>query len=146
MKRILNFLFMESKKVTASPELSEQTWPLEKGKYTDLSYLRKQTKGNQELMKKMILLYLKQTPELLNTIKQGTAEKDWVTVNTAVHKMIPSFWMMGIDSVFEKMSKTLQEHTSKNEFTEEIPELVSKLEEGCMLACKELQVAVERLG
>lgn len=145
MKRILNFLFMESKKVTIAPDVT-QTWPFEKGKYTDLSYLRKQTKGNQELMKKMITLYLKQTPELLNTIKEGTEVKDWVTVNTAVHKMIPSFWMMGIDPVFEKMSKTLQEHTSKNEFTEEIPQLVLQLEAGCLLACKELEVTMISLG
>ncbi len=109
------------------------------GLYTNLDYLRKQSKGNPVLMKKMIEIYLRQTPELLNLIKQGIEEKDWASVYTSVHKMIPSFWMMGIDSRIEKIAKIIQEHASNKEYTEEIPNLFSQLEDGSLQACKELK-------
>src|ERR1044072_2276295 len=87
--------------------------PVMSGKHVDLTYLFKQAKGNPELIKKMTSLYLKQTPELLDTIIKGTEEKNWPEVNTAVHKMIPSFWLMGIDPSLALIAKTIQEYSSK---------------------------------
>ncbi|MBC7382558.1 MAG: hypothetical protein H7296_06115 [Bacteroidia bacterium] len=126
-------------------EISQNNPPIpedNREQYVNLSYLRKLTKNNKELMNKMIVLYLKQTPELLINIKNGIKEKDWETVHGAIHKMIPSFWMMGIDPAYEAMAKTLQDYASKKENLEEIPQLYFKINEECLLACKELEKTV----
>ena len=53
----------------------------------------------------MIGLYLKQTPPLINQMKQGLHDKDWDSVYTAAHKLIPSFSIMGIHKDFEDLCK-----------------------------------------
>jgi PAS domain S-box-containing protein len=105
----------------------------------DLTYLKNRTKSNQELMLEMIGIYLEQTPQLVSQMKQSLQEKDWVSLYAAVHKMIPSFYIMGIHKDFENMAKQVQEYTSTKLHLDEIPEMVEKLENVCSQACEELK-------
>jgi len=109
-------------------------------KCTDLHYLIRRTKSNPELMMQMISLYLEQTPTLINDMKQSLLDKDWHLLYTTVHKMIPSFSIMGISTDFENMAKQVQEYASKQLETDGIPELVFQIETVCKQACKELEV------
>ena len=59
----------------------------------------------------MIALYLEQTPSLISKMKQSLSDKDWDSLYTAVHKMIPSFSIMGINKDFEEMAKKIQEYS-----------------------------------
>lgn len=112
---------------------------VEKIKYIDLDYLNHKTKSNPTLMMEMISLYLAQTPELINTIKQSLEEVNWQLLAAAAHKMIPSFSIMGIHSDFENMAKKIQELAIAQEKPEEIYKFVLQLEEVCLQACTELQ-------
>lgn len=105
----------------------------------DLDYLTHRTKSNPALMMEMIALYLEQTPPLINTMKLSLQNKDWTSLYAAVHKMIPSFSIMGISSDFENMAKKVQEYASTQKQTEEITEMVLQLENICTQACIELQ-------
>jgi CheY-like chemotaxis protein len=111
----------------------------ENDKCTDLDYLNRRTKSNPVLMMEMISLYLKQTPTLIATMKQGLKNKDWESLYTAVHKMIPSFSIMGISTEFEDMAKKVQEYASTQQQTKGIPEMVLQLENVCVQACEELE-------
>ncbi|MEI7662924.1 MAG: PAS domain S-box protein, partial [Bacteroidota bacterium] len=71
---------------------------------TDLEYLIRRTKSNPKLMMEVISLYLDQTPVLISAMKQSFRDKDWTSLHAAVHKMIPSFAIMGISSDFENMA------------------------------------------
>jgi CheY-like chemotaxis protein len=108
-------------------------------KCVDLSFLDRRTKSNPALMMEMISLYLVQTPPLINMMKQSFHNKDWKTLYSAVHKMIPSFSIMGISTDFENMAKKLQEFAANQEQPDGISELVLKLELVCIQACKELE-------
>ena len=110
-----------------------------KVKYTDLDYLSRRTKSNPALMMEMISLYLEQTPVLISNMKKGLHEKDWDRLYKAVHKMIPSFLIMGISSDFENMAKLVQEYAGSHIKSEGIPDLVLKLETVCVQACEELK-------
>ena len=111
-----------------------------KGKYTDLVYLMQRTKSNPALMMEMISLYLEQTPPLVDAMKQSMKNKDWNALYSAVHKMIPSFSIMGINPDFENMAKKVQEFASTQQQVEGISELVLQLENVCTQACKELEM------
>jgi len=117
-------------------------------KYTDLDYLIRRTKSNPILMMEMISLYLEQTPPLIIAMKQSLKDKDWNSMYTAVHKMIPSFSIMGISADFENMAKKVQEYTRLNDNagqantqqqSDGIQEMVLQLENVCVQACKELE-------
>ena len=113
--------------------------PAYRSKYVDLTYLCKRTKDNPELMMEMIALYLKQTPPLIKQMKQGLYDKDWASVYTAAHKLIPSFSIMGIHQDFEDAAKKIQEYSGTQKHLEEIQELVTQIENVCSKACEKLE-------
>jgi len=106
---------------------------------TDLAYLVSITKCDAKLMMEMIALYLEQTPRLVETIKKSLQEKDWGSMHTAAHKMIPSFSIMGISPEFEAMSKKLQDYAGAKDQLTEIKGLVLQVENICAQACTELE-------
>ena len=108
-------------------------------KYVNLEYLNKRTKSNPKLMEEMITLYLEQTPKLVHDIKTSIENKDWESLNSAVHKMIPSFSIMGMSPDFENMAKKIQEFASTQQELAEINTLVLQLENVCLEACGELE-------
>ena len=106
---------------------------------TDLDYLAHRTKSNPQLMMQMIALYLEQTPPLISAMKHGFQDKDWHSLYSAVHKLIPSFSIMGISADFENMAKKIQEFASTQKQTEGIAELVIQLENVLEQSCEELE-------
>ncbi|WP_269222754.1 PAS domain S-box protein [Flavobacterium sp. IMCC34518] len=118
---------------------------IEREKCINLDYLNHRTKSNPKLMIEMIGLYLQQTPELINTLKKSLLNQDWSLLNAAIHKMIPSFSIMGIHSDFEIMAKKIQEFVVIQQKNEEMEDMVLQLENVCLQACKELELELEIL-
>jgi len=114
-------------------------------KCIDLEYLIHRTKSNPKLMMEMISLYLEQTPPLIKVMKQSFHDKDWASLQAAVHKMIPSFSIMGISSDFENMAKKIKEYASSQQQSDGIPALVLQVEAVCNQACKELKEELNRI-
>ncbi len=112
---------------------------IEKSKCINLAYLMDRTKSDPKLMMEMISLYIEQTPPLINAMKKSFGDKDWKSLHAAVHKMIPSFSIMGISIDFENMAKKVQEYASTQQQAAGIPEMILQLENVCRQACTELQ-------
>ena len=108
-------------------------------KYTDLNYLIRRTKANPVLMMEMISLYLEQTPPLISALKQSWREKEWSLLYAAVHKMIPSFAIVGISSDFEEMAKKIQDYAKNQQQSDGISDMVLEIENVCVHACEELE-------
>ncbi|MFA9390159.1 MAG: ATP-binding protein [Prolixibacteraceae bacterium] len=123
----------------------EQNTIRESQKCIDLEYLIKHTRSNPELMMKMITIYLQQTPPLITTMKLSLEANDWELLYSAVHKLIPSFSIMGINNEFEIMAKQVQEYAQKQLASEKLPKLVLQLETVCKQACKELEVEYDTI-
>ena len=108
-------------------------------KCTNLDYLKLRTKSNKALIMEMISLYLEQTPPLINTMEQCIHTKDWDLLYATVHKLIPSFSIVGINADFENMAKKVQEYAGTQQQTDRIYDLVKQLESVCNQACIELE-------
>ena len=112
----------------------------------DLSHLSHRTNSNPKLMMEMIALYLAQTPPLIVAMNEGLHEKDYSKLQSAVHKMIPSFSIMGISKDFENIAIKVQEDVDNiQRHKHEMHESVSKLEEVCTAACEELEREFNRI-
>lgn len=109
-----------------------------KNRCIDLAYLSRRTKSNPTLMIEMISLYLEQTPPLISLMKQSFLDNDWHSLHAAVHKIIPSFSIMGIGMNFENMARKVQDFAKNKSQTEEVRDLVMQLENVCTQACNEL--------
>jgi PAS domain S-box-containing protein len=110
----------------------------EKLKYVDLSYLNQRTKSNPQLMMEMISLYLDQTPVLINEMKKNFTEKNWDGLSAAVHKIIPSFSIMGISNDYETLARKIYESTKAQQAMDDIENMLRTLEDVCTYACSEL--------
>ena len=123
---------------------SENT-PLKLIKYTDLGYLVQKTKNNPAMIAEMIEAFLEQTPPLVSSMKKSLLDKDWDTLHGAVHKMIPSFAIMGMSADFENMAKKIQDYARSEQQLGDIHDMVTQLENACINACKELEAEFKRI-
>ncbi|MDP1810929.1 MAG: ATP-binding protein [Sediminibacterium sp.] len=114
-------------------------------KCIDLNYLMRRTKSSPALMMEMISLYLEQTPPLIDAMKSSFKNNDWTLLHATVHKMIPSFSIMGINSDFEKIAKKIQDYAGAQLQHKGISEMVVQLENVCVQACKELEEEFNRI-
>jgi hypothetical protein len=96
-------------------------------------------------MAEMISIYLEQTPPLISAMKQSFRDKDWESLYSTIHKMIPSFSIVGIGINFENMAKKVQDYASSQQQADEIPAMVLQLENVCGQACRELQDELIRI-
>jgi PAS domain S-box-containing protein len=119
--------------------------PIKRYNFVDLSYLTKRTKGNKDLMIEMIGLYLEQTPPLISIMKKSLFDKDWKSLSGAVHKMIPSFAIMGINKDFENLAKKIQHFENPMQNENELGHMVLHLEVVCSRACDELTTEYNEL-
>lgn len=72
-------------------------------------------------------------------MKQSLHNKDWNLLATTVHKIIPSFSIVGISADYENMAKKIQEYAGTTQHTDRIQDLVPQIEIVCNKACKELE-------
>ncbi|MHB1148196.1 MAG: hypothetical protein ACYC01_11465, partial [Lutibacter sp.] len=63
----------------------------------------------------------------------------------AVHKLIPSFAIIGINADFENKAKKVQEYAKTEQNIVEIPSLVIQLDKVCTQACIELTEVFDEL-
>lgn len=108
-------------------------------KCINLDYLKNLTKSDPKLMAEMIKLYLDQTPGLVHMMNQSFTSRNWKSLYDAVHKMIPSFLIMGISPDFENIAKIVQDFASIQLSEKGIPEMIKQLDNVCTQACAELQ-------
>jgi len=107
-------------------------------KCINLDYLIHRTKSDPVLIMEMIALYLEQTPTLVLAMKESLKNDDWIGLHAAVHKLIPSFSIMGISGDYEDMAKRVKDFSVYQQQKENIPGLVLQIEEICNRACVEL--------
>lgn len=110
----------------------------EKLKCINLEYLKKRTKSNPVLIKEMILAYLEQTPPLIDALKESSQNKNWELLKTTIHKLTPSFSIMGMHKNFEEMAKKIQNYATTLQQTDSIYEMVDELESVLSQSLEEL--------
>jgi PAS domain S-box-containing protein len=144
-KKILSFVKNKELNINGFKNITTNKEEEEIRRYTDLTYLHQRTKSNATLIAEMIEAYLEQTPPLILVMKNSFQQKDWNTLHAAVHKMIPSFSIVGMSKEYEAMAQKVQQYSNALEQIEDLAGLVSTLEEACTHACKELKEELDKI-
>ncbi|MGI4871714.1 MAG: ATP-binding protein [Janthinobacterium lividum] len=120
----------------------------------NFDYLKRITKSDAR-MAEMIGLYLQEIPQLVQTMKQTIAEKDWISLKRATHSIIPTFATMGMNSEFEDIAKSIQGMAvslisvgdgASQETMTGLLSLFSRIETACALAAQELAEKLHALS
>jgi PAS domain S-box-containing protein len=115
-----------------------------KERCTNLDYIKQITKSDEVLIAEMMHVYLDHIPVLMNIITESFEAKNWKSLYDAVHKMIPSFHLMGMSSDFEDMAKEIQDFASGPMPDDALLnsgmfDMIRELESVCSQACYELR-------
>jgi PAS domain S-box-containing protein len=114
--------------------------PREKlSKVIDLGYLTNLTKSDPDTMRKVLSLYLEETPAIMKAMKRWSKQNDWEQVQAATHKLMPLFSMVGISKEYEEIAKRIQENSKTRTNTEETHVLLKQLDAILTQACVELE-------
>ncbi|MPM02264.1 Sensor histidine kinase RcsC [bioreactor metagenome] len=118
--------------------IGEDDEQLQKNTCINLDYLTRISKSNTAVMTEMISLYIDHTSVYIDAMKNGISNSDWTSVRAVVHKMIPTFSIVGISAEYEIMARKILELTQMSNPREEIIKLALQIETVCMQACEEL--------
>ncbi len=134
--KIINFV---KKTPTKQSKMDGELGTIIKLRCTNMTYLLQRTKANPKLMRAMIDAYLEQTPPLIEAMKQSFETQNWELLHSAVHKMMPSFLIVGMNNDFEDMAKKIMAFAKTQQEADSVSGLVTTLEEACTQACEELR-------
>jgi HPt (histidine-containing phosphotransfer) domain-containing protein len=150
--KIIKYLKLAGADQTALPMEGSPTTQAEN--CVNFNYLKRITKSDAR-MAEMIGLYLQEIPQLVQSMKQAIAEKDWPGLKGATHSIIPTFATMGMNPELEGMAKAIQEQADRLIATGEgagaeamagLLFMFSKIEAACSLAAQELQAKLRTLA
>jgi PAS domain S-box-containing protein len=111
----------------------------------NLDDLIQRTKSNPEVVMAMIKAYIDQTPPLIIAMNESYNDQDWSKLYSVIHKMIPSFTIMGISKDFEDIAREVQDYASARQQSDGISDLVAQLSTVCTQACSELEAELDRI-
>lgn len=78
-------------------------------------------------------------------MKHSLRDKNWGLLASSVHKMIPSFSIVGFNPNFEQIAIQIQEYAKSQLLEYKINDLVAQLENACGTACEELKEELEKI-
>jgi HPt (histidine-containing phosphotransfer) domain-containing protein len=108
------------------------------GNVTDLTYLKKVSNGDNDFIKEMIVVYLRETPEALNNLENYLKNKDWKKFKEIIHKMKPSFSFFGLKKLYTTID-SMEEYSDKEIHLDLLPEMIAKVKLTCTKAMAELK-------
>ncbi|MCX6250475.1 MAG: Hpt domain-containing protein [Bacteroidetes bacterium] len=104
----------------------------------DLSELINLSDGNMEFVQSMVDLFITQSEENAELIKEHYEKGDLGKVKAIVHSMKPSILIMGIYSLKEDIS-SIEDYTRRNENNAHLSELIAKMEESLLKVSQQLK-------
>jgi len=92
----------------------------------------------------MIKLFINETPDNIEKLKKYCQEQDWPAVKKVAHPLKPKITYIGLTSMKDVISK-IDLYAKEQKNLDQIPGLVSQLENTCSTAYKELQSELDEL-
>lgn len=107
-------------------------------KYCNLDYLKSITPNNNTFAIQIIKLFLNDTPIAIDAIKKNNNLSNWNEVYSNVHRIKPSFSMIGIPQDVIDVLLKINEISISNHGTEHLSELIISLEKSLVLIYTDL--------
>lgn len=103
----------------------------------NLDYLKQVSGNNEEFIREMIQTFTTSLPQTLTEMATASSARDWDTLSRLAHQIKPSFTLMGLDSLREKVTQ-IEEHSKTREDLKTLPTKVDDFIEYCNDVVEEL--------
>ena len=108
-------------------------------KVTDLTFLKKQTRHNDAVIKDMITLFIDQNPKDVKELYAAITSSDHTSVYKKIHTLKNNIALFGIDKYIESDLLQMEEAIQKNAPLDEIKKHFHQIETCCKMAVEELK-------
>ena len=113
-------------------------------KQSDLTFLKSFTKDDAAKITKYVNMFLDSAPKALAQMHQQLAAADWPALKISAHSMKSQLRYMGMSSA-EQLAIAIERSSSEQTALEQIPELLTKLQESSTIAFGELKAEIAAL-
>ncbi len=133
-----DYLLKPFKKEDLYAKIVQLTQVTKKETYIDMSYLEEVSIGDSRFIMDIADLFFNQTSRDIQRVHQLMNQRDWEDMALAVHKVKPTFKLLGIKSA-EKNLEKLQRYAKQVVHLDEMPLLLKEVEDIYQLAANELR-------
>jgi HPt (histidine-containing phosphotransfer) domain-containing protein len=114
-------------------------------KYSNLSYLKDVSRGNNKFVLKTIDSFIEQVLDALPEMERQLADKDWDGLSSLMHRMKPCLDIMGIASL--KNTVVTLENCAANKINlNDVTQLVEKLKQTFQDVLSELEIEKQSIN
>jgi len=110
----------------------------------DLSYLENMSGGDNTMIVEMIELFLQETPQHLNNLKEADQNALWNKVASEAHKIKPIMLYVGLSDL-NLVCKKIEDNAKGDQDSELSKELIKQLESGYNDVAGDLETKIEEL-
>lgn len=103
------------------------SFTIPEGKLYDLSMIKEISHGNNDFVKKMMLLFIETMPPAIAELKQHLSTSNWSDLGAIAHKIKPSIDTVGIQLLKEDI-RTIEKNAKELSNLSDIPVLLEKFE------------------
>lgn len=107
-------------------------------KHYSLEYLESISSGDKDFILDMIQTFISNVPEELDKIRELVLDKNWNMAGHTAHKFASNLLFMENEEL-KSMAVQIEELGINETNTDEIPDLLKKLEQGCNIIIDELK-------
>jgi signal transduction histidine kinase/CheY-like chemotaxis protein len=138
---LINAIYQSFKKRNAVLENPALTNSEQKRKkhYTDMTYLREFTEGDEVRLKRYVDLFLTKTPGFLESLKKHNEKNDLEQVRIISHSMKSLLRSLGVWEGLE-LAEVIEQYSGQKINTADLKELISKLSFICEQAIDEIKL------
>ena len=111
------------------------------GKLYDLTMVKSVSGGDEGFIKKMVALFIETVPQNVQELNKGLQSENWEQVGKMAHKLKSTVDSMGIQSIRQDI-RTVEANAKQQEFLDQIPPLVQKIERVINHCIEQLQVEI----
>ena len=97
------------------------------GKMYDLTMIKSVSGGDDEFIKKMVVLFIETVPQNVQELKNNLQNANWEQVSKDAHKLKSTVDSMGIKSL-KTIIRTVEANAKQKILLEEIPSLINKID------------------
>ena len=112
--------------------------------YTDLTYLKEITGGENSIVREMVEMFFAQIDEFKENLNKYLNDKNWTDLGKEAHKAKSSVLIVGMEDLGKSLKK-LQLLTEEEKEIETYPDYVKMFEEQCEAAIVELTEELNNL-
>ncbi|HLT73195.1 MAG TPA: ATP-binding protein [Cyclobacteriaceae bacterium] len=106
--------------------------------FYNLDYLKHISGNNQEFIQEMIQTFVASMPQTTEGMTEAVSKKDWDRLSKLAHQVKPSFTLMGLDRLRDKVA-LIEEYSKTRRDLHALPQKVAEFMRNCESAVDELR-------